>query len=138
MLQRRLRIGYPRAARIMDMLEEEGVVGGTAFDQKNNASYPIEGTVDKKTQRAVWSYTNDRKERVLMETSVYNLTQASSTGLVHRGPNDFQTVQLVRLEQPKEGAAATGELPAPPAGGAAPVPPPQPAAPAGPIVPPQK
>jgi S-DNA-T family DNA segregation ATPase FtsK/SpoIIIE len=28
MLQRRLRIGYPRAARIMDMLEEEGLVGG--------------------------------------------------------------------------------------------------------------
>ncbi len=27
MLQRRLRIGYPRAARLMDMLEERGVVG---------------------------------------------------------------------------------------------------------------
>jgi S-DNA-T family DNA segregation ATPase FtsK/SpoIIIE len=27
LLQRRLRIGYPRAARLMDMLEEEGVVG---------------------------------------------------------------------------------------------------------------
>jgi len=27
LLQRRLRIGYPRAARIMDLLEEEGVVG---------------------------------------------------------------------------------------------------------------
>jgi len=30
LLQRRLRIGYPRAARIMDRLEEEGVVGGGA------------------------------------------------------------------------------------------------------------
>jgi S-DNA-T family DNA segregation ATPase FtsK/SpoIIIE len=28
MLQRRLRIGYPRAARIMDRLEEEGYAGG--------------------------------------------------------------------------------------------------------------
>jgi S-DNA-T family DNA segregation ATPase FtsK/SpoIIIE len=27
MLQRRLRIGYPRAARLIDMLEEEGVIG---------------------------------------------------------------------------------------------------------------
>jgi S-DNA-T family DNA segregation ATPase FtsK/SpoIIIE len=26
-LQRRLRIGYPRAARLMDALEEEGIVG---------------------------------------------------------------------------------------------------------------
>jgi S-DNA-T family DNA segregation ATPase FtsK/SpoIIIE len=30
MLQRRLRIGYPRAARLMDRLEEEGVVGGSS------------------------------------------------------------------------------------------------------------
>jgi S-DNA-T family DNA segregation ATPase FtsK/SpoIIIE len=27
MLQRRLRIGYPRAARLMDLLEAEGLVG---------------------------------------------------------------------------------------------------------------
>ena len=27
MLQRRLRVGYPRAARLMDMLEEQGVIG---------------------------------------------------------------------------------------------------------------
>jgi S-DNA-T family DNA segregation ATPase FtsK/SpoIIIE len=27
LLQRRLRIGYPRAARLMDQLEEEGIVG---------------------------------------------------------------------------------------------------------------
>jgi len=27
LLQRRLRIGYPRAARLMDMLEDEGIVG---------------------------------------------------------------------------------------------------------------
>jgi S-DNA-T family DNA segregation ATPase FtsK/SpoIIIE len=27
MLQRRLRIGYPRAARLLDQLEESGVVG---------------------------------------------------------------------------------------------------------------
>ncbi|MCY4615021.1 MAG: hypothetical protein OXC71_01315, partial [Chloroflexi bacterium] len=27
MLQRRLRIGYPRAARVMDELEERGIVG---------------------------------------------------------------------------------------------------------------
>jgi S-DNA-T family DNA segregation ATPase FtsK/SpoIIIE len=27
MLQRRLRIGYPRAARLLDQLEENGVVG---------------------------------------------------------------------------------------------------------------
>jgi S-DNA-T family DNA segregation ATPase FtsK/SpoIIIE len=29
LLQRRLRIGYPRAARLIDMLEEEGAIGGS-------------------------------------------------------------------------------------------------------------
>ncbi|HWQ27798.1 MAG TPA: DNA translocase FtsK, partial [Dehalococcoidia bacterium] len=30
LLQRRLRIGYPRAARLMDQLEEEGLVGSSS------------------------------------------------------------------------------------------------------------
>ena len=30
MLQRRLRIGYPRAARLMDLLEEEGVIAASS------------------------------------------------------------------------------------------------------------
>jgi S-DNA-T family DNA segregation ATPase FtsK/SpoIIIE len=29
LLQRKLRIGYPRAARLMDQLEEEGIVGAS-------------------------------------------------------------------------------------------------------------
>ena len=33
LLQRRLRIGYPRAARLIDMLEEEGVVGAAESGQ---------------------------------------------------------------------------------------------------------
>lgn len=32
MLQRRLRIGYPRAARMMDQLEEDGFLGGSPND----------------------------------------------------------------------------------------------------------
>lgn len=34
-LQRRLRIGYPRAARLMEVLEEEGVVGTAQSKQEN-------------------------------------------------------------------------------------------------------
>ncbi|MGI8551600.1 MAG: DNA translocase FtsK, partial [Dehalococcoidia bacterium] len=39
MLQRRLRIGYPRAARLMDQLEEAGVVGAA----ENGQSRPVVG-----------------------------------------------------------------------------------------------
>ncbi len=37
MLQRRLRVGYPRAARLMDMLEEKGVVG----ESEGGSSRPV-------------------------------------------------------------------------------------------------
>src|SRR6185295_1707481 len=47
LLQRRLRIGYPRAARLMDQLEEEGIVGaseGGGSRQVFNADGPHEST----------------------------------------------------------------------------------------------
>jgi len=41
-----------------------------------------------------------------METSVNNLTQNESTGLVHYGPNDQRVVELVRLQDPSNDPAA--------------------------------
>lgn len=94
----------------------DGVIGGTAFDQSTGAAYPIEGVVEQKTQRTVWSFTKDGR-RVLMETSLFNLTQPEATGLVHYGPDDIRVIQLVRLEAPdnagKGAVPAEGELPAP-------------------------
>ena len=63
-----------------------------------------------------------RINRIMMETSVYNLTQSESTGLVHYGPDNIQIVEFVRLERPEAGAvpatttpaeAGTGQLPEP-------------------------
>jgi hypothetical protein len=33
---------------------QDGVIGGTAFNPKTEVSYPVEGIVEKETQRAVW------------------------------------------------------------------------------------
>jgi hypothetical protein len=96
---------------------KDGVIGGTAIEQDGGQTFPVEGIVEKETQRAVWSYTNDRGERVLMETSIFNLTQPEATGLVQHGPGEIQVVQFVRLEQPDEGSTASvdpqNELPRP-------------------------
>ena len=56
LLQRRLKIGYPRAARIMDILEERGVVGpGEAGKSKAPRSYsPLNnGTTDVRRRGTV-------------------------------------------------------------------------------------
>jgi S-DNA-T family DNA segregation ATPase FtsK/SpoIIIE len=45
LLQRRLRIGYPRAARLMDMLEEQGVVGSAEGGGSREVIQPEERAV---------------------------------------------------------------------------------------------
>jgi hypothetical protein len=94
---------------------QDGVIGGTAFVVNSEQSYPIEGIVEKETQRAVWAYTDDRGRRIIQETSIFNLSQPEATGLVHYGPQDMHVIELVRLEQPEADAAVTaeGELPTP-------------------------
>jgi hypothetical protein len=94
---------------------EEGILGGNATDQQTGAVFSVEGTVDSQSQRAVWSFTNAQGELIVMETSIYNLTQAEATGLVHNGPSDIEVIELVRLEAPETTAVAIeGELPLPP------------------------
>jgi hypothetical protein len=89
---------------------KDGVIGGTATNKATGDSFPVTGTVDKQSQRAVWKYTDEKDQPLMMETSIYNLTQPEATGLVHYGPNNSQVVELVRLETPDAAEA----LPTPP------------------------
>ena len=76
---------------------KEGNLGGTVLNQATGESFDIEGTVDKKSQRAVWTYVDGAGKQIVMETSVFNLTQPESTAMIHYAPDDIQVVQLVRL-----------------------------------------
>jgi S-DNA-T family DNA segregation ATPase FtsK/SpoIIIE len=46
LLQRRLGIGYPRAARLFDLLEERGFIGGSADTRPNEAGQPTSAGVE--------------------------------------------------------------------------------------------
>jgi hypothetical protein len=116
---------------------KDGVIGGTAMNQTTGASFDIEGTVDKQSQRAVWTYVDETNARIMMETSIYNLTQPESTAMVHYGPDNMQVMELVRLEEPEADGAAVEQNVARPAA-PAPAPAPAAAAPPEPLpVPPQ-
>jgi hypothetical protein len=79
---------------------KDGVIGGTIFNQLTGESFPIQGMVDKQTQRAAWTYNDDQGAQIVMESSVFNLTQPAATGLIHYGPDNIQVMELVRLEDP--------------------------------------
>ncbi len=94
-------------------ITKAGILGGTATDQQAGVSFNIQGTVDKNSQRAVWSYVDANNQRIVMETSINNLTQNESTGLIHYNANDQKVVEFVRLPDPN---GQPGDLPGPGAG----------------------
>jgi hypothetical protein len=97
-------------------VSKEGIIGGTFFNDITNTSRPLEGTVDKKTQRAAWMYADGKNTDTIMETSIYNLTKDKTPVLVHFGPGKTEIAQLVRVpEEPvKETGKSTFSAPKPP------------------------
>ena len=62
-------------------------------------TFAVQGRVDKQTQRL--AFTIGDNQDVVYETGVYNLTQAETPVLVHRGPDSRETQLLIRLEAPE-------------------------------------
>jgi hypothetical protein len=99
--------GTDRSDLVLQLaVTDDGVLGGTLFNQATGESFAVEGVVEKATQRAVWSYADAAGKRIVMETGIYNFTKPDTTALVHFSPDDMQIWQMVRLEQPGEAAAA--------------------------------
>ena len=65
----------------------------------------MEGTVDAETQRAAWTFADGVDTEIVMETSIYNLTEDEAGVLVHFAPDNVQTWTLLRLEEPEETAS---------------------------------
>jgi hypothetical protein len=107
---------------------KDGILGGTVFNQATGDSFPLEGTVDKKTQRAVWTFVDKNNQRIQMETSIYNLTKPQTTALVHYSPEKIEVRQLIRLDQPEGKGHDAADAPPPAAAeGLLPLPAPAPA-----------
>ena len=81
----------------------EGIIGGTYFNEATGSSRPIEGTVDKNTQRTAWTFADRKNTEFVVETSFYNLTQDEVPVLVHFGPDRTQEGLLIRMESPAQG-----------------------------------
>ena len=83
-------------------VSKKGIIGGTFFNEATKSSRPVEGMVDKKTQRAAWMFADGKNSDTVMETSILNLTKDQTPTLVHFGPDKTEQVELVRMKAPKE------------------------------------
>ena len=81
----------------------DGVIGGTYVNEATNTTRPVEGTVDKDTQRAAWTFADGKNTDIVFETSIYNLTEDQAPVLVHFGAARTQEGTLVRMEAPQDG-----------------------------------
>ena len=92
-------------------VSKQGIISGTLQNTATDKVQPIEGMVDKQTQRAAW--TVQGQTRPIMETGIGNLTQDTAPALVHFADGSTQQWLLVRLDKPTAGAAAPATPPQP-------------------------
>ena len=85
-------------------VSKQGVISGTFQNTANDTAQEIEGMVDKETQRAAW--VPKGKQAPIMETGISNLTQETTPALVHFADGTTQQWLMVRLDKPKDAAAA--------------------------------
>ncbi|MBN2024267.1 MAG: hypothetical protein JW809_15900, partial [Pirellulales bacterium] len=77
----------------------DGTIGGTYFDALSNQDLPVQGSVDRQSQRVTW--TVGKNPQTVMETSLENLTKDEAPVWVHFGPDQTRNWLLVRV-RPQE------------------------------------
>lgn len=78
-------------------VNKDGILRGNFTDTKTKKSQQIQGSVDKKTQRAAWTVGDDKN--TVYDTGIYNLTKSEAPLLVHIGKKETQQWLMVRLDQ---------------------------------------
>ncbi len=91
-------------------VSKEGVISGTYFNSGTDIACPVKGSVDKKTQRAAWTFADGKDTNIVMEAGINNLTQDQTEVLVHFGKDMTQQWLMVRLQEP---SAQKSETPVP-------------------------
>ena len=79
-------------------VSKEGIVSGTLYNTQTDETQTVQGQVDKETQRVAMRFGEG--EDIVVETGLYNLTQAEAPVLVHFGPEKVEHWLLVRLDDP--------------------------------------
>ena len=93
----------PDASAVLQLAaNKQAVIAGTYYNEDTQASRPVQGMVDAKSQRAVMKFADGKDADLVLETGVYNLTQEEAPARCTSG-RQSQPILLVRLNrQPNE------------------------------------
>jgi hypothetical protein len=84
------------SAMLQLSLSKEGVLRGSYYDILSNQSHPVRGAVDRKTQRAAFTFGQNGK--AVFETSLANLTQDVGPLSVHYADGKTSDWTLARYD----------------------------------------
>ena len=98
-------------------VSKDGILSGTWFDQATGQSRPLSGMVEQATQKAAWGFADSPTDALVVETSLYNLTEPDCSALAHLDAVSTEVWQLTRLQQPQQPAVAQPPAVKPTAGG---------------------
>jgi hypothetical protein len=119
------RPGQNQANELVQLaVSKDGILSGTLLNQQTGQARPLQGMVEQATQKAAWTFADSPTDALVVETSLYNLTEPECTALAHLDAVSTEVWQLVRLNQPQPNQAQPNQPNQPQAMGG-------PAAPAG-------
>ena len=106
--------GQTKTDKVVQLaINRDGIIRGNFQDLLTDKVTPVNGAVDKKTQRV--SLKIEGNDELVVETGLYNLTNDEAPVLVHFNANRREGRVFIRLKQP-EGAQQPQQQPTAPAG----------------------
>jgi len=86
-------------------INKQGILRGNYTDEVTDHTLPIQGAVDKQTQRAAWTVGSNTQS--VMEAGLSDLADGEAPTLIHKnGKTDHWL--LIRLDQPNQNANGAG------------------------------
>ena len=76
------RPGQTQATELIQLaVSKDGILSGTLLDQQTGRARPLQGMVEQATQKAAWMFADSATDALVLETSLYNLTEPQCTAL---------------------------------------------------------
>ena len=77
-------------------INRQGVIRGNAYDQASDSNLPVQGAVDKSSQRAAWTVGSN--DQIVIETELCNLTRDAARAWVHFGAVQASPYLMIRVQ----------------------------------------